>query len=114
MWLSARPRIACIERVVGEVAELASREVPNKSHDEDDESHENDSVFFLQAGPTGPATLWVGAGDGQANLAAIRASQVTPDVPFHLNVKGFAIPFRVVASRIDDGSFIYLGLSETR
>jgi signal transduction histidine kinase len=54
----------------------------------------------------------VGAGDGQANLAAIRASQVKPDVPFHLNVKGFPIPFRVVASRIDDGSFIYLGLSE--
>ena len=106
------PKDRLYDRVVSEVAELASKEVPNKSHDEDDESHENDSVFFLQAGPTGPATLWVGAGDGQANLAAIRASQVTPDVPFHLNVKGFAIPFRVVASRIDDGSFIYLGLSE--
>jgi len=106
------PKDRLYDRVVSEVAELASKEVPNKSHDEDDESHENDSVFFLQAGPTGPATLWVGAGDGQANLAAIRTSQVTPDVPFHLNVKGFAIPFRVVASRIDDGSFIYLGLSE--
>ena len=107
------PKDRLYDRVVSEVAELASKEVPNKSHDEDDEtSHANDSVFFLQAGPTGAAKLWVGAGDGQANLAAIRASEVTPDVPFHLNVKGFAIPFRVVASRIDDGSFIYLGLSE--
>jgi signal transduction histidine kinase len=103
------PKDRLYDRVVGEVAELASREVPNKSQDT---SHENESVFFLQAGPTGPAKLWVGAGDGEANLAAIRASVVKPDVPFHLNVKGFPIPFRVVASRIDDGSFIYLGLSE--
>lgn len=106
------PKDRLYDRVVGEVAELASKEVPNKSHDDDDESRENDSVFFLQAGPTGPAKLWVGAGNGQANLAAIRASNVMPDVPFHLNVKGFAIPFRVVAARIDDGSYIYLGLSE--
>jgi signal transduction histidine kinase len=106
------PKNRLYDRVVSEVAELASKEVPNRSHDEHDEYHENDSVFFLQAEPTGPAKLWVGAGDGQANLAAIRASQVKPDVPFHLNVKGFKIPFRVVASRIDDGSFIYLGLSE--
>ena len=103
------PKDRLYQRVVGEVAELASREVPNKSQDT---SHENESVFFLQAGPAGPAKLWVGKGDGTANLAAIRASQVVPGVPFHLNVKGFRLPFRVVASRIDDGSFIYLGLSE--
>jgi signal transduction histidine kinase len=103
------PKDRLYHRVVGEVAELASREVPNRSRDA---GQENDSVFFLQAGPTGPAKLWVGAGDGEANLAAIRAQKVVPDVPFHLNVKGFPIPFRVVASRIDDGSFIYLGLSE--
>jgi signal transduction histidine kinase len=103
------PKDRLYHRVVGEVAELASREVPNRSRNQ---GEENDSVFFLQADPTGPAKLWVGAGDGQANLEAIRSSQVKPDVPFHLNVKGFPIPFRVVASRIDDGSFIYLGLSE--
>ncbi len=103
------PKDRLYDRVVIEVAELASNEVPNKSRDE---RAENDSVFFLQAEPTGPAKLWVGAGDGGANLAAIRNSDVTPDVPFHLKVKGFSIPFRVVASRIDDGSFIYLGLSE--
>lgn len=103
------PKDRLYDRVVIEVAELASNEVPNKSRDE---RTENDSVFFLQAEPTGPAKLWVGAGDGQSNLAAIRNRDVTPDVPFHLRVKGFSIPFRVVASRIDDGSFIYLGLSE--
>jgi signal transduction histidine kinase len=103
------PKDRLYHRVVGEVAELASREVPNRSRNQ---GKENDSVFFLQAGPTGPAKLWVGAGDGEANLAAIRAQKVVPDVPFHLNVKGFPIPFRVVASPINDGSFIYLGLSE--
>lgn len=103
------PNDRLYHRVVGEVAELASREVPNRSRNE---GKENDSVFFLQAGPTGPAKLWVGAGDGEANLAAIRTQNVVPGVPFHLNVKGFPIPFRVVASSINDGSYIYLGLSE--
>jgi signal transduction histidine kinase len=103
------PKDRLYQRVVGEVAELASREVPNRSRDA---GKENESVFFLQAGPTGPAKLWVGAGDGTANLAAIRADRVVADTPFHLNVKGFGVPFRVVALRLTDGSFIYLGLSE--
>ncbi|MGA7158147.1 MAG: ATP-binding protein [Acidobacteriaceae bacterium] len=109
------PKDRLYDRVVGEVAELASKEVPDKAPDDDEDApkpNENDSVFFLQAGPTGPATLWVGAGNGEANLAAIRASQVKPDVPFHLNVKGFPVPFRVVEAQIGDGSSIYLGLSE--
>ena len=54
----------------------------------------------------------MGAGNGQANLNAIRASRVPPDVPFHLQVKGFDIPFRVVSVRMEDGSSIYLGLLE--
>jgi signal transduction histidine kinase len=103
------PKDRLYDRVVSEVAELASKEVPNKSRSE---GNENDSVFFLQAEKSGPPRLWVGAGNGQANLDAIRASKVVPDVPFHLRVKGFDIPFRVVSVRIDDGSFIYLGLSE--
>jgi len=103
------PKDRLYQRVVGEVAELASREVPNRSRDT---SQENESVFFLQAGPTGPPKLWVGAGDGEANLVAIQAQKVVAGVPFHLNVKGFPIPFRVVASPINDGSSIYLGLSE--
>jgi hypothetical protein len=55
------PKDRLYDRVVGEVAELASKEVPNKSRDERDEDDENDSVFFLQAASTGPPTLWVGA-----------------------------------------------------
>jgi len=103
------PKDRLYRRVVGEVAELASREVPNRSRSS---GNENGSVFFLQAGDDGPAKLWVGAGDGSANLAAIRATKALSDVPYDLNVKGFNIPFRVVAVQIGDGSHIYLGLSE--
>src|SRR5665213_1350147 len=84
------PKDRLYGRVVGAVAELASREVPDKLGSG---SSENGSVFFLQVGRDGSSQLWVGAGNGQANLSAIRASKIKPDVPFHLQVKGFDIPF---------------------
>jgi signal transduction histidine kinase len=103
------PKDRLYGRVVREVAELASREVPDKLRSN---SNENDSVFFLQAGDDGTLKLWVGAGDGIPNLAAIRARKFISDVPYDLNVKGFKHPFRVASVRLDDGSHIYLGLSE--
>ena len=103
------PKDALYGRVVGEVAELAGKEVPNKLHSE---SSENDSVFFLQTGSDGSMKLWVGAGNGEPNLKAIQASSMIPGQPTDLDVQGFAIPFRVASTRIDDGSYIYLGLSE--
>jgi signal transduction histidine kinase len=103
------PKDRLYGRVVREVAELASREVPNKLRSDNNES---DSVFFLQAGDDGALKLWVGAGDGMPNLAAIRARKFISDVPYDLNVKGFNYPFRVASVRLDDGSHIYLGLSE--
>jgi signal transduction histidine kinase len=103
------PKDRLYGRVVREVAELASREVPDKLRSN---SNENDSVFFLQAGDDGTLKLWVGAGDGMPNLAAIRARKFISDVPYDLNVKGFNHPFRIASVRLDDGSHIYLGLSE--
>jgi signal transduction histidine kinase len=103
------PKDRLYGRVVREVAELASREVPNKFRSN---SNENDSVFFLQAGDDGNLKLWVGAGDGLSNLAAIRGRKFISDGPYDLNVKGFEYPFRVASVRLDDGSHIYLGLSE--
>src|SRR5277367_1714284 len=103
------PKDRLYGRVVREVAELASREVPDKLRSN---SNENDSVFFLQAGDDRTLKLWVGAGDGMPNLAAIRARKFISDVPYDLNVKGFNHPFRVASVRLDDGSHIYLGLSE--
>jgi signal transduction histidine kinase len=103
------PKDALYGRVVGEVAELAGKEVPNKLRSE---SSSNDSVFFLQAGGDGSLKLWVGAGSGEDTLKAIQKSRMLPDQPTDLHVSGFAVPFRVASIRVDDGSRIYLGLSE--
>ena len=103
------PKDRLYNRVVREVAELASREVPNKLPGS---TTENDSVFFLQMNPSGSPTLWVGSGDGRANVAAIQATKILPDVPHDLQVDGFSIPFRIASIQIEDGSHIYLGLSE--
>jgi signal transduction histidine kinase len=103
------PKDALYSRVVGEVAELASKEVPNKLPSD---TGSNDSVFFLQTGSDGSLKLWVGAGSGELTLRAIQASAFLPDRPMDLHVSGFAIPFRVASLRLDDGTRIYLGLSE--
>jgi signal transduction histidine kinase len=103
------PKDALYGRVVGEVAELAAKEVPNRLPSD---SSSNDSVFFLQAGSDGSLKLWVGAGSGAADLEAIQAKKILPDRPMDLRVNGFAIPFRVASLPVGDGSRIYLGLSE--
>jgi signal transduction histidine kinase len=103
------PKDALYGRVVSEVAELASSEVPNKQASEDNSSN---SVFFLQTDDNGTPKLWVGAGDSQAHLKAIRAVNIPPDRPTDVQVQGFSVPFRVASIRIKDGSQIFLGLSE--
>jgi signal transduction histidine kinase len=103
------PKDGLYNRVVKEVAELATKEVPNRLRSN---SNENDSVFFLQTEDDGTLRLWVGVGDGRQNLIAIKARAIAPEVPSDLRVRGFEIPFRVATIRLDDGSHIYLGLSE--
>src|ERR1035437_1134009 len=103
------PKNALYDAVVGEVAELASREVPNKEASEDEP---DDSVFFLQSGKDDSLQLWVGAGTGDSHLKAIRATKIPPDQPTDVRVPGFAVPFRVASIHIADGSQIFLGLSE--
>jgi signal transduction histidine kinase len=105
------PKNALYGRVVSEVAELAEHEVPNKQPGQD-QSAASDSVFFLQTGVDSSLQLWVGAGNGMAQLSAIRAAKILPDQPTDLGVWGFRAPFRVACLKIDDGSHIYLGLSE--
>ncbi|WP_446743395.1 ATP-binding protein [Silvibacterium acidisoli] len=103
------PKDNLYDRVVGEVAELASREVPNQRKGQ---GVDNSAVFFLQAAEDGPPRLWVGEGDGLKHLEAIRSSRVLAGVPRDVKVRGTSYPFRVAATRIADGSYIYLGLSE--
>jgi len=97
------PKDALYGRVVGEVAELAGKEVPNRLLSE---GSANDSVFFLQTGADGSLKLWVGAGSGIPNLKAIQASRIVPDHPSDLKVQGFGVPFRVASLHADDGSYI--------
>ena len=104
------PKNALYGRVVGEIAELASKEVPNKVRGESTAS--DDSVFVLQIGAPGALQLWVGAGSAEPYLRAIQKSSIVPERPTDLRVEGISIPFRVASVRIDDGSHIYLGLSE--
>ena len=103
------PKDALYGRVVGEVAELATREIPNKRRST---GSLNDPVFFLQTAADGSLALWVGAGDGSAHLNAVRDSRMLPDIPSDLHVKGFETPFRVASVRMQNGSHLYLGLSE--
>jgi len=103
------PKDALYGRVVGEVAELAEREVPNKEADEDEP---DDSVFFLQSGTDGSLKLWVGAGSGEEPLKAVRKVKILEDHPTDISIPGFPIPYRVASIGIGDGSRIYLGLSE--
>jgi hypothetical protein len=103
------PNDALYNRVVGEVAELASREVPNKGASPESE---NDSVFFIQTDKQGALKLWVGTGDGPAHLEAIRAHAIAGSGPVSIRVRGFGTPFRVASDGMGDGGRVYLGLSE--
>jgi len=103
------PKDALYDRVVGEVAELASKEVPNRIPSE---HGSNDSVFFLQEGNDGSLKLWVGARSGEETLHAIYKTKLLVNQAMDVYVDGVSIPFRVASLSIDDGSRIYLGLSE--
>lgn len=103
------PRDALYGRVIGDVAELATREVSNKSSSA---GSSNDSVFFLQTNAQQQQSgLWVGAGDGQSNFEAIRRTNFQPDMPTDVRVSAFQVPFRVASLQLADGSHIYLGVS---
>jgi signal transduction histidine kinase len=108
------PNDALYNRVVGEVAELASREVPNRESTADEESpgKVNDSVFFLQADPGRGVKLWVGIGDGKEQTEAILAANILPGHPSSIRIRGLPVPFRVASTATRDGSRVYLGLSE--
>ena len=103
------PKDRLYQTVVGEVAELASREVPNKLRSS---AARNDAVFFLQSGSDGAVQLWVGSGDSASALAAIEKSRLLPDAPSDVHVAGSDVPFRVALLPLHGGSNIYLGVSE--
>lgn len=103
------PKDSLYSHVVGAIAEVVRKEIP---YDENSPENSNDQVFFLQEGEDSSLRLWVGSGSGGAVLQSIRRSPILPDQAIDLQVNSNPIPFRVVESRIEDGSHIYLGLSE--
>lgn len=101
-------------RVLGEVAELAEHEIPNRppSH-----GGPNDSVFFVRTAADGTLVLWAGAGDPQAYLRGIQAARNRMDTrrsdePFDVRIPQSRAPYRVATAAMSDGGRIYLGLSQ--
>ncbi len=102
------PRDALNDRIVGEVAELASREVPGELNSK---GQQVNTVFFVLTGRDTPP-LFVGQGSKDDVLSALSSSQFQPGVPQTINVSGWTQPFRVVYhSRGTDGG-TYLGFAD--
>lgn len=100
-WLS--------KRLVGEVAELASREVPFKRQSN---KTLNDSVFFIETAADNSLLMWVGVGDANSHLGAIFKSRIVPETPADVTIGGFDAPFRIVCVTTAAKGNIYLGVSE--
>lgn len=96
-------------RLVGEVAELASREVPFRQRSN---KTLNDSVFFIETAADNSPLMWVGVGDANAHLSAILKSTILPEMPSDVAIGGFDAPFRIVSVSTAAQGNIYLGVSE--
>jgi signal transduction histidine kinase len=95
-------------RIVREVAEVATREVPD---DRNAQGQRLNSVFFLEENTkTNESPLWVGPGAIEPFLKVIRATKFAQGVPQSLRVDGWPTPFRVVVRQENDRT-VYLGLS---
>ena len=103
------PKNALYDRIVDEVAELATKEVPLELQADGDP---NQSVFFLETGSDDRLKLWVGKGDSGIYLAAITRGPIAPGTPVDVSIAGFFHPFRVVSLLTPGGDRIFLGLSE--
>ena len=102
------PRDHLYNRIVGEVAELATQELPDERNAR---GQRLNSVFFLESDPNNNETpLWVGPGSDDAFLKAIQQTKLVPGIPQSIKVEGWPTTFRVV-TRHENGRTIYLGLS---
>jgi len=102
------PKNALYDRIVDEVAELATKEVPLELQAGGDQSQ---SVFFIETGSDDRLKLWAGKGDSSAFLNAITHTQITPGTPTEAAVPGFFHHFRVTSLVLPAGDRIFLGLS---
>lgn len=103
------PKNNLYDRIVGEVAELASTEVP---HDPGDEKDLNNSVFFAQLSADNTPELWVGPANKALYLKALEEAQLESGKPRTLRMQPPHLHFRVVRQMLPDGSSVFLGFSE--
>jgi len=97
------------KRIVKEVAELATQEVPDQRNARGERLN---SVFFLGIDPNnGDGPLWVGPGSKDAFVMAIQRAKIAPGPPMSITVEGYRQTFRVV-EKAQDGRTVYLGLSD--
>jgi signal transduction histidine kinase len=102
------PKNALYDRIVDEVAELATKEVPLELQAGGDP---NQAVFFIMTGSDYHLKLWAGKGDSSAFLRAIKNTSVTPGTPDEVSVPGYFHRFRVASLVLPAGDRIFLGLS---
>lgn len=97
-------------RIVREVAELATRELPDERNSQ---GQSLNSVFFLAEHLDGnESPLWVGPGSNDAFLKAIEGARLDRGTPQSIRVEGWPTSFRVVARQAAGrAQIIYLGLS---
>jgi len=105
------PRGSLYDRIVEEVAELATNEVP---HDRNSHGQRPNSVFFLQTDEytPGDGAIWVGPESRTAFQNAIQQANLVPGVPESIHVEGWPSTFRVVVRNPSPGKALYLGLAD--
>src|SRR5215471_615352 len=102
------PQDALYDRIMAEVAELATHEVPDGRGLQAGTT--SSSAFFLQTGMRGEASLWVGPEMKDPFLRAVQHTNLTLNKPQSIRIDGESTRFRVVARHLDQGGMIYLGL----
>lgn len=105
------PRDALYDRIVEEVAELASQEV---SWGSNGEHVGGNTVFFALTGDSSHPPVWVGPRDSQKFITALEAARIPPRTSVSLRVTGWSAPFRVVSVEMQPGAGrLYLGLLDS-
>ena len=103
------PKDRLYKRVVGEVAELATQEVPDERNSRGERLN---SVFFLAIDSTGSEPpLWVGPGSQDDFFKAVQQAKLVGGIPKLIRVEGWNETFRVVF-QILEGKTVYVGLSD--
>ena len=103
------PKDHLYKRVVGEVAELATQEVPDERNSRGERLN---SVFFLAIDSTGiEPPLWVGPGSQDDFFKAVQQARLVRGIPKSIRVAGWHETFRVVF-QIQEGKTVYIGLSD--